>query len=175
MFQDVILRSKATKNLIVSVAAEILRSTQNDSWQNIGFVRGHGNSNSPKEYSFVDEQVTAGRYSYRLKQIDTDGQFEYSKIIYVDLNSPSKLELSQNYPNPFNPSTTISFTLPESGNIKLIVYNTIGQQITELVNGFQEAGIHTINFNGENLPSGVYFYRLETKNNIENRKMLLIK
>ena len=144
-------------------------------WETIGFVEGNGNSNSPKDYSFVDNKVAAGKYSYRLKQIDTDGQFEYSKIINVDLGLPSKFELSQNYPNPFNPSTTISFTLPESGNIKLIVYNIIGQRITELVNGFQEAGIHTINFNGENLPSGFYFYRLETKNNVENRKMLLIK
>jgi len=138
-------------------------------------VQGYGNSNSPKKYSFVDDQVSAGKYSYRLKQIDTDGKFEYSKVITVNVGSLAKFELSQNYPNPFNPTTTISFILPESSNVLLIVYNTIGQKITELVNEFQEAGFHTINFNGENLPSGIYFYRLETKNKVEIRKMLLIK
>ena len=75
----------------------------------IGFVGGNGNSNSPKYYSFEDNNLTAGKYSYRLKQIDTDGQFEYSKIIEVDLDSPMKYELSQNYPNPFNPVRQYSF------------------------------------------------------------------
>ena len=76
----------------------------------IGFVEGNGNSNSEKEYNFVDKNVSlAGRYFYRLKQIDTDGSFKYSKVVEVDLTVPLKFNLSQNYPNPFNPSTTIKF------------------------------------------------------------------
>jgi len=144
-------------------------------WQKLGFVEGNGNSNSPKDYTFVDEKVLAGKYQYRLKQIDTDGQFEYSKTIEVNFGSPNKIELSQNYPNPFNPTTTISFSLPQSGNVTLKVYNTIGQQVAELVNGYKEAGVHTVNFSASDFNSGVYFYRLETESFSELKKMILVK
>ena len=144
-------------------------------WRKIGFVQGYGNSNSPKDYSFIDQSVSGGKYSYRLKQIDTDGQFEYSKVIEIDLGSPTKFELSQNYPNPFNPSTTISFSLPQSGNVKLTVYNLLGEQVAELVNGFNEAGVHSINFNAENFNSGVLIYKLEANSFVLARKMTLIK
>ena len=164
-----------TETEVNNYGFEILRSAQNDNWLNIGFVQGNGNSNSPKNYSFIDENVSAGKYLYRLKQIDTDGQFEYSKIINVDLNSPAKLELGQNYPNPFNPTTTISFTLPNSGEVRLTVYNSIGEQVAEIINSFKEAGIHTINFDGAKLMSGAYFYKLEIGYQILTKKMLLVK
>jgi len=164
-----------TETEVSNYGFEILRSTQNDEWDVLGFVEGHGNSNSPKEYSFVDNNVTAGKYSYRLKQLDTDGKFEYSKIIEVDLDTPLKYELTQNYPNPFNPSTSILFSLPISGNVKLVVYNLLGEQVAELVNGFKEAGVHTINFNAENLNSGIYIYKLEANGFLQSRKMALLK
>ena len=144
-------------------------------WDVLGFVEGSGNSNSPKNYSFIDGNVLAGKYSYRLKQIDNDGNFEYSKLIDVDLGSPIKFELSQNYPNPFNPVTTIQFSVPESGNVKLIVYNLLGEQVTELVNRIEEAGVYSINFNAENLNSGMYIYRMETNGFVQSKKMTLIK
>ncbi len=148
-------------------------------WVKLGFVQGHGNSNSPKEYSFIDGSLSGGKYSYRLKQIDTDGNFEYSKVIEVDLGSPGKMELSQNYPNPFNPSTTIRFSLPQSGDVKLTVYNIIGEMVVQLFNGFKEAGIHTFNFNAEStnggLNSGFYIYKLEANGLVQSRKMILLK
>ncbi len=152
-----------------------LSSSQNLNWDKIGFVEGHGNSNSPKDYSFVDENVTTGKYSYRLKQIDTDGKFEYSKIIEVDLSSAMNYELSQNYPNPFNPSTTIRFSVSESSFINLSIFNSLGEKIEELVNEDKEPGVHTIEFNAQNLPSGTYFYTIKSNDFANTKKMILVK
>ena len=155
---------------------DVLRQAQNDNdWTKIGFVTGNGNSNSPKNYSFVDDNVTSGKFSYRLKQIDNDGQFEYSKTIEVDFGTPSKFELSQNYPNPFNPSTTIRFSLPAAGNVKLTLFDILGQEIKTLANEFKEAGVHTLNFDASELNSGLYIYKLESGTFVQAKKMTLIK
>ncbi|MDP2365252.1 MAG: T9SS type A sorting domain-containing protein, partial [Ignavibacteria bacterium] len=126
--------------------------------------------------------VTAGKYSYRLKQIDNDGQFEYSKTIVVDFNGVKKFELSQNYPNPFNPTTTIRFNIPEAGNVKLTLFNILGQEIRTLVNEYKESGVHTINLNASELNSGMYIYQLtihsdkiEAGSFTQTRKMTLVK
>jgi hypothetical protein len=148
---------------------------RNPQFEMIGFVQGHGNSNSPKDYSFIDENVTAGRYAYRLKQIDTDGRFEYSKVIEIEIGSPGAFKLSQNYPNPFNPVTTIRYSLPQPGNVRLIVYNLLGEKMEVLADEFKEAGVHTINFKAENLNSGMYIYKLEAEGFAQSRKMLLVK
>jgi hypothetical protein len=150
-------------------------SAERQAWNKIGFVNGNGNSNSPKSYSFVDDKVTAGKYSYRLKQIDNDGQFKYSKTIEVDFGAPKKFELSQNYPNPFNPVTTIRFNLPEAGNVKLTLFNILGQELKTLVNEFKESGVHTINFDASELNSGMYIYKIEAGTFVQTRKMTLVK
>ncbi|MBK7499014.1 MAG: T9SS type A sorting domain-containing protein [Ignavibacteriales bacterium] len=144
-------------------------------WTKIGFVEGHGTSNSPKYYSFEDNNLTARKYIYRLKQIDSDGQFEYSKEIEVDLDATIKYELSQNYPNPFNPTTTIHFSLPTSGNVKLTLYNTTGQEVRNLLNEYKESGTHIINFNASGLSSGAYIYKLTAGTFSTTRKMIVIK
>ena len=155
---------------------DIERKKENEDWKMLGFVEGHGNSNSPKEYSFLNNDiVAAGIYYYRLKQIDNDGSYEFSQIIEVDFNSPVSFELKQNYPNPFNPSTTITFTLPVNGNVSLSVYNMLGEEIQILQNGFLQAGIYSYNFNAEELPSGVYIYNLSNNNKTQIKKMLLLK
>ncbi|MCH7962444.1 MAG: T9SS type A sorting domain-containing protein [Bacteroidetes bacterium] len=152
------------------------RKREGETWNTLGFVEGHGNSNSPKDYSFLDDDiVNAGKYMYRLKQIDNDGSYEYSQIIEVDFNSPISFELNQNYPNPFNPSTTITFTLPVNGNVSLSVYNMLGEEIQILQNGFLEAGMYSYNFNAEGLSSGFYIYKLSSNNKTQTRKMLLLK
>jgi len=152
-----------------------LSYSQNLIWENIGFVEGHGNSNSPKEYSYVDENVIAGKYSYRLKQIDTDGKFEFSKVIEVDLGSPMNYELSQNYPNPFNPSTTIRFSLLASNPVNLSIFNSLGEKVDELVNEVKEPGVHTLEFSAQDLPSGTYFYRIQVNGFTQIKKMILLK
>ena len=144
-------------------------------WEKMGFVNGNGNSNSPKNYSFEDRNLTSGKYSYRLKQIDSDGKFEYSKTIEVNLNGPGKFELSQNYPNPFNPTTTIKFSIPEAGYVKLTIYNILAQEIKTLINESKEAGVHTVNFNASDLNSGLYIYKLEANGLTQTRKMTLVK
>ena len=91
------------------------------------------------------------------------------------ITSPNDFRLSQNYPNPFNPATVISYQLPVSGMVSLKVYNVIGQQVAELVNEVKQAGVHIVEFDASNLPSGVYLYRLYTGNFTSTRKMMLIK
>ena len=145
--------------------------------EKIGFVEGNGNSNSPKDYTYTDNNAQYGSYAYRLKQIDTDGQFEYSNIIEVDAgNIPDGFVLEQNYPNPFNPITTIKFALAETQNAELKVFDVLGNEVSSIFNGIAEGGkVYEAVFNAENLSSGIYFYRLETKEKVENRKMLLLK
>lgn len=144
-------------------------------WVKIGFVDGHGNSNSPNDYSFIDSSPSIGEISYRLKQIDTDGAFEYSEIVTATSTNLAKYELHQNHPNPFNPSTVISFSLPEVSLVKITVYNAIGQKVIELTNKQMDAGTHTVNFDGSNLSTGFYFYRLETQNYSKTMKMILLR
>lgn len=153
-----------------------LRSLSNlEGFENIGFVEGHGNSNSPKEYSFVDKTFLSGKYFYRLKQIDNDGKYEYSETIEVDLGMPKEFSLSQNFPNPFNPITTINFALPEASKVSLKVYSVIGDEVAELINEEKPAGFHHVDFNASELSSGIYFYEIIIGKFRSIRKMLLIK
>ena len=132
-------------------------------WEVIAFVQGHGNSNSPKEYSYIDNSAS-GSVSYRLKQIDTDGAFEYSNVVTVSMELTKEYKLIQNYPNPFNPSTSIAFTIPTNGFVTLKVYNTIGEEVAELINENIDAGNHNVVFDASNLPTGAYFYRITAEN-----------
>jgi len=92
-----------------------------------------------------------------------------------DAPVPDQFELAQNYPNPFNPTTTIEFSLPKAGNVTLEVYNTLGQKVTTLVDGAMSAGPQQVQFDGNNLASGIYFYRLETDGFNDVKKMVLLK
>jgi hypothetical protein len=154
---------------------EIERKNQSTSWIKIGEVKGSGTSNYPKQYSFVDKSISNGRYTYRLKQIDYNGQFKYSNELEVNFIIPDKYSLEQNYPNPFNPSSTINYSLAKDGNVKLVVYNSLGSKVTTIVNEFKQAGNYSVQFNGGNLPSGIYFYRLEAGQFTQVRKMMLLK
>ena len=154
---------------------EVERSGIKGNWEKLGFVNGNGNSNSEKTYSYADKSIADGKYDYRLKQIDNDGQFKYSKTISVNFKSIEKFELGQNYPNPFNPTTTISFFLPEAGNVKLTLFNILGQELSTLVNEIKESGVHTIIFDASYLNSGMYIYKIEVGTFIQTRKMTLIK
>jgi hypothetical protein len=101
-----------------------------------------------------------------------------SQIAGVRPNDPplaSTFSLDQNYPNPFNPGTMISYSLPERTNVSLAVFNSLGQQVANLVNGESEAGYHDVQFNASNLASGIYFYRLQAGSFVQTHKMMLLK
>jgi hypothetical protein len=148
---------------------------QNSEWIKIGFVEGNGNSNSTKHYTFVDKEPKVGYlFGYRLKQIDTDGTYTYSDIIEVEM-IPYEFALHQNYPNPFNPVTKISWQSPEDVNQTIIIFDILGNEVVTLVDEYKPAGRYEIEFNAEQLPSGVYFYRLQAGNFIKIKKMVLMK
>jgi hypothetical protein len=151
-------------------------STQNNQtiWEKIGFISGHGNSNSPNNYSFIDNKPLSGKSQYRLKQIDKDGAFQYTKTVEV-VSVILKYNLAQNYPNPFNPTTVITYSIPASSNVVINVYNVIGELIKTLVNQYQEAGIYKVNFDAGGLSNGIYFYKIQSGNFVEIKKMLLLK
>ena len=155
---------------------EVERSINSGVWEKAGFIKGAGNSNSSKYYSFNDYNISkAGKYSYRLKQLDVDGSFKYSNTVQVNNSAPMSFSLMQNYPNPFNPSTTISYALPEAGNATLKVYNILGKEVATLVSEYKPAGNYSLQFNGSNLESGVYLYKLESGNYSAVRKFILLK
>ncbi|NLT52770.1 MAG: T9SS type A sorting domain-containing protein [Ignavibacteria bacterium] len=165
-----------TQTEVNNYGFEIERSVDSEKWENIGFVKGNGNSNTQLSYSFKDVNPKGAlNFVYRLKQIDIDGSFEYSQNVNAALNINS-YELFQNYPNPFNPQTTIKFALLKQSEVILSVYNILGEKVYDLINNKLEAGIHNIEFNASSLASGTYIYRLEVKNQfVSVKKMILLK
>lgn len=141
-----------------------------DNWNTVGFVEGNGTTNAPKNYSYSDNNLTSGTYSYRLKQIDRDGAFEYSNSVEVTIVPVAKeYALLQNYPNPFNPTTMISYTIPANSSVSLKVFDALGREVAMLVNEVQAAGTYTAPFNASRLSSGVYVYRLEARQHNDGR------
>lgn len=155
---------------------ELERATVNNAYSEIGFVSGKGTVNTSSEYYFDDKNLTTGRYNYRLKQIDFNGNYKYYNLQNeVMIGLPDKFSLHQNFPNPFNPVTKIRYDIPVSGNVSVKIYDNIGREVKSIVNEFKDAGYYTVEFNGSNLPSGIYYYKLETGNFTATRKMVLIK
>jgi pimeloyl-ACP methyl ester carboxylesterase len=154
---------------------EIERKAEKETWLTIGFVEGNGNSNSKKEYSFKDDNLPFGNIVYRLKQIDTDGKFEYSHEIKINIDIPTKFALIQNYPNPFNPSTKIKYSIPKSDIVHIKVYDILGKEIQTLLNEYKQAGTYEVKFDASDLTSGVYFYKIICGSYIETKKMIVLR
>jgi hypothetical protein len=155
---------------------EVQRSADQTTFQRIGFVTGNGTTTAQHTYKFADRDLAAGTHYYRLKQIDTDGTFSLSEAIRADIAAMVReYALHQNYPNPFNPTTTIAFDLKEDGPVKLRLFNMLGQQVVELVNGQLKAGSHTAILDARNLATGTYIYVLEVNGFRAQKRLQIIK
>lgn len=169
---------------------EVFRMIQNDETHNkfgifslIGFVQGKGTTTSKNDYKFIDnldQQFLSGKVFYKLKQIDYNGNYVFTDAAVLDfMSSPQSFELFQNFPNPFNPVTKIKFAVPsdlEKGSvISLKVYDVLGNEVAALVNEIKPTGIHTVEFDGSKLTSGIYFYKLQSGDFKISKKLLLLK
>jgi hypothetical protein len=146
-------------------------------------LRGAGTSAVGRRYQFVDERVREGeRYVYALRSMDFDGTVhDYAVRVEVEGKRVSRdYELMQNYPNPFNPVTTIRYVLPEESEVRVRVYDMLGRMVKEVVGGVRQgAGVYEVRFEGSDLGSGVYVYRLEAVGSrgryVASKKMVLMK
>jgi hypothetical protein len=117
-------------------------------------------------------------YSRTLTDQEIDSLYRENVTVGVSAsprNGPSAFALLQNYPNPFNPSTTIKFELPKTSMVRLSVYDLLGREVSVLVNERRDAGVHEVKFDGSNLASGVYFYRIRAGDYVGSKKMLVLK
>jgi len=134
------------------------------------------------DLNYTDTSLDLGDYTYTIAAVDFSGNegdvspgVDATVLSVEDGTMPLEYSLAQNYPNPFNPVTTIKFSLIEAGMVNLTVINSAGQVVTELVNKKMDAGKHSINFVAENLPTGLYFYTISSKNFNQTKKMVLLK
>ena len=155
-------------------------------WETIGFVPGFGTTTEPKSYSFTDDLSLTPNLThtlrYRLKQIDFDGSFTYSNEIEVEVDfTPKEFVLYQNFPNPFNPSTTIKYSLPVESQVRINIYNALGEVIEELVSKAQSSGNYEVTWNAQNYSSGIYYYSFEvnsadgSQSHREMKKIVFLK
>ena len=156
------------------------KNSINSTWNNIGFIAGAGNSTTERSYSFHDNSIATGRYSYRLKQTDFNGNFKYYELgNEVIVGIPAKFSLAQNYPNPFNPVTNINFELPVDSKVSIKIFDISGREVSSLINEARPAGYYSVSFNASSLSSGVYFYKLSAEGSGQKfevtKKMMLIK
>jgi hypothetical protein len=156
------------------------KEVSSSAWKKIGNVAGSGNTNSAHSYSYNDLNLATGKYNYRLKQIDLNGNYKYYNLSNeVIIGVPSKFELSQNYPNPFNPSTKINYELPFDSKVTINLFDMTGREVATVLSSVQSAGYYTVQFNGSALSSGTYFYRINAEGGSQSftktLKMTLVK
>ena len=173
---DEIVLTWITVSELNNYGFEIQKSIDNINWQKIGFVSGRGTSTEINYYDFNDQIKGNGRIYYRLKQIDYDGSFTYSKVISVSVeNLPLYYDLGQNYPNPFNNSTVISYQIPTDEIVILKLYDVLGKEVKTFINEDKKAGYYTITFSADDLSSGIYFYKLTAGEHSSTKKLILLK
>lgn len=156
------------------------QAKENSTWNKIAFITGGGTTQGQKFYSYEDKKLKTGDYNYRLKQVDYNGNYEYFVLNEaVTVKGPNDFKISQNYPNPSNPKCKIDYEIPFESRVSIKVYDILGKEVRELVNELKTADFYTAEFDGSNLASGIYFYRIIAygggKQFIQTQKMVLVK
>jgi len=123
------------------------------------------------ELHFLEQTINQGEVITFVE----DGLITVSGECIIPLQSDGTYNLAQNQPNPFNPTTTIQFSVAEDTHVRLTVYDALGREVRVLINSFKEKGAYSVRFDAKDLPSGIYFYKLETKTYSKIRKMILAR
>lgn len=145
-------------------------------WQALGFVDGHGTTTEAQSYSYSTGELDPGTYTFRLKQIDFDGAFEYHGNVEVTIETPGTHTLSDVYPNPFNPTAQFALSVAREQNVDIALYNILGQQVATLFSGTVEANqTRTFTIDGNGLPSGAYLVRVVGEQFTETARITLLK
>jgi len=158
-------------NIFAGTGVGVLLSTNNGrNWTQVnnGLTCTYVNALAVSGTNIFAGTYRSGVWKRPLSEFTTDVSKEIKGL-------PQEFTLFQNHPNPFNPNTVISYSLPSDSKVKLIVYNTLGQKVKILENEFKNAGNYSVTFNASELPSGIYFYKLETGQFSQIKKMILIK
>lgn len=169
-----VILSWQTATELNNAGFEIQKSVDKENWFSIGFVEGNGTSSTEHYYKFEDINAVQGQYNYRLKQMNYDGSYQYSKVIEIFNPLVKEYALFQNYPNPFNPNTIIEYQIPEETIVNISLYDIIGRKVKELINEKKQQGNYTVELSGGELSSGIYLYRIITSSGYDSSKKLIL-
>ena len=185
MQSDRVVLNWSTVSQTNNAGWRVMRSVDGENFEAVGnFVQGAGTADALMNYRFEDNELPGvAKVYYRLEQVDLDGSISQSNVIEVLLGArmPLPTEFAVNvYPNPFNPSTTISYELPESAPVSVVIYDVLGQQVRHLISQFNSAGRYSVQWDardnqGRGVASGVYIAKVDAGTTTLSQKMLLLK
>jgi hypothetical protein len=170
-----------TSNELSNKGFEIQRMNNSEQiWKSTGFINGKGNPNTVTYYKYTDTKINPGIYEYRLKQIDLNNNYQFYNLNSdVRVSNPNKNVLYQNYPNPANPKSKIEFEISSNAIVKIDIFDVTGKLVNTLINERKTPGTYDVSFNGNNLASGIYYYKLIVNNEtdifVAVKKLVLIK
>ncbi len=147
----------------------------------VSFISGNGTSTEEKSYSFSEANVPSGKHYYKVMQHDYDGTSKEIANLEVFVGGiADSYELLQNFPNPFNPTTSFEYQIPVNSNVRIAVYNSLGEVVQTLINEEKDAGFYSATWNGRNeygqsVSSGIYYYQIQAGDFVQSRKMILMK
>ncbi len=149
---------------------------QGDDWQALGFVEGNGTTTEAQSYSYAAEGMEVGTHTFRLKQIDFDGAFEYSPEVEATIEVAGTHQLSNAYPNPFNPTSQFTLAVATAQQVRAELFNTLGQRVAVLFDGRVEANeVEYVTIDGAGLASGMYVVRVDGERFSDNLSVTLLK
>jgi hypothetical protein len=154
---------------------DVERSTDGETFTTIGFEPGVGTTEEAQSYRFVDREAPfATTLFYRLRQVDTDGTFEYSPVVEVQV-TPSAVALLPVAPNPVSASARLRYELPEATAVRLQVFDLLGRRVATLADGEKQAGRHEVSWQSAGLASGTYFVRLQAGSTAQTQMLRLVR